>query len=294
MRSNPVRFIAFLISVFLIAGSDASFGQIRPATGTYRILLVGDSWAEVTFLHRSLERVFTEQGLPDIRVKGDRTAIGGSRADQWAKPDRLALVERELTENPTLDFVHVFLGGNDLNGAWNRALSQEEQQALFARIAKDLSILVERCLSVREDVQVVLCGYDYVNFEEPRWIGDVPWCATEAIWSKLGRPTPAEINQAFIDLEEHKKELAAGSKRVHHLDNFGLMQCRYGYPARGLAAQAFSPGGDENLPSPPEALNDRKDCLHLSREGYDLLAENAFLKVYSGFFQAERASTRKP
>jgi len=98
-----------------------------------RILLVGDSWP--MFLSTGLFFWYYDNGsafrdiLPQMGYGrwgdlGDRTALGGSMITEWSTNEvryappygwigLLDLIQRELTEYPTLDIVHLCLGGND-------------------------------------------------------------------------------------------------------------------------------------------------------------------------------------
>ncbi len=251
---------------------------------TERVLLLGDSWAHVMWLARSLSTVFAEEGFPEVIERGDHTAVGGTRADQWRKPERLALLAKELAEHPTIDIVHVSLGGNDFFSTWKVSLSDEEEARVLGTIASNLEIVVNHILAQRENLTVLLCGYTYLNFEEPRASGAVPWCAEEgdlSIYSKLGKPTPAELNEGLRRLESRKAALAEKNPRVVYVNNLGLMQYEYGYPSKGIAPKTVPlPEGVPDLPSPPESLNLAQDCAHLSPEGYKTLAKNCFEKFY--------------
>ncbi|MCG3197404.1 MAG: hypothetical protein GHCLOJNM_01890 [bacterium] len=255
-----------------------------PAGRTERVLLLGDSWVHVMWLAKSLGTVFAEEGFPEIIERGDNTAVGGTRADQWRKPERLAILTRELAEHPTIDIVHVSLGGNDFFNSWKVSLSDEEEARVLDLIASNLEVVVNHILAQRENLTVLLCGYAYLNFEEPRASGAVPWCAEEgdlSIYSKLGKPTPSELNEGLRKLEDRKAALAEKNPRVAYVNNLGLMQYEYGYSSKGIAPKTVPlPEGDPSLPSPPEALNLGQDCAHLSPEGYKALARNCFEKFY--------------
>jgi hypothetical protein len=253
--------------------------------GTYRVLLVGDSWAAVSWLHESLRKSFAEIGRPSTWEKGDVTSIGGSRADQWKEPEKLDLVTRELTAHPSIDCVHVFLGGNDFVNAWNAGLTPAETERSLQRIVDDLAILVDCCLAQQSNVSVVLCGYDYLDFVETTEAAEVPWCATGAVWEKLGNPSPRQLNDAFADLETRKAELADSNPRVFHVNNFGQMQYHFGYPSKNVAPFTLEPPGNPDWPSPPEALNNGLDCMHLNEEGYLVLARNCCEQFYEDHFK---------
>lgn len=277
-----LRSLLFFISCLLLAGSPtrAEFCERTP-----RVLMLGDSWAHVMWLAQSLRTAFDEAGLGGIVEQGDVTAIGGSRADQWKKADKLALITHELARYPAIDTVHISLGGNDFFSKWKATQSDAEQEQVFTSIAADLEVLIGHILFQRSDLSVFLCGYTYLNFEETRAAGVVPWCASSgegSIWARMGSPSSLALNQALARLEQYKARLADQNPRVTHLNNLGLMQYQYGYPSRGIAPKSVPlPDGDPNLPSPPEALNNSLDCAHLSPEGYLVLARHCVNNFYA-------------
>jgi hypothetical protein len=99
-----------------------------PAVGQeFRVLLVGDSWAELMWFNQSLRTVFAEEGHPEILEKGDVTALGGTTAAEWTTPSFLQLITDELDANPTLEVVQLTLGGNDFlagqpGGGWYQGM----------------------------------------------------------------------------------------------------------------------------------------------------------------------------
>lgn len=283
----------FLIPFLLVTGlpSQAEFCEPKP-----RVLLLGDSWAHVMWLAKSLRTAFDEAGLGDVVEKGEITAIGGTRADQWKKADKLALVSQELIEFQTLDTVHISLGGNDFFSKWKTSQADSEQEQVFTTIAADLKVLIDHILHERSNLRVFLCGYTWLNFEETRAAGVVPWCVSSgegSIWARMGSPTPRILNQALARLEFHKALLADPDARVFHLDNLGLMQYHFGYPSRGIPPKSVPlPEGDPSLPSPPEAMNNALDCAHLSEEGYLVLARNCVTRFYEQQYRPRGDSLR--
>ncbi len=258
------------------------------ATPKERVLLVGDSWAQVMWLAGSLRTAFDELGYSDVLERGDVTVLGGSRADQWKKPEKLSLITSELASHPSLDLVHISLGGNDFFTKWKTSLTPDQEIQVLTGITSDLNALIQHTLSQREDVSVLVCGYTYLNFEETREAGLVPWCAASggsAIWPVMEKPTPLQLNMGLAHLEAFKAALADEDPRISHVNNLGLMQYWFGYPSKGIAPQTVPlPEGNPEIPSPPEALNNGLDCAHLSPEGYLVLARNCVKEFYAPHF----------
>jgi len=253
-----------------------------------RVLLVGDSWAEFLWFNRSLSSVFAANGSPEITEKGDRTALGGTTAAEWAGPEGLGLLSDEIAANPSLEVIQITLGGNDIlagesDGGWFVGMGEVAQAALFARIASDIATVVDHVLAADPDLRVVLSAYDYPNFVD----GSPLVCA--GLWSDLGLPTPREINTASVGFDAVIAELAASRPRVTFVSHGGILQRDFGFPDRGIAPGQLQPPGDLTLPSPPEAMlgiPGLLDCIHLSPAGYHSIAQNLWDRFYRNFFSA--------
>lgn len=82
---------------------------------TPRILVVGDSWTPA--MPSRIQSVLNGLGLGEYTAVGGSTTLGGTTAAQWASPSYLALITQELTDHPTIDIVHLSMGGNDMLGS---------------------------------------------------------------------------------------------------------------------------------------------------------------------------------
>jgi len=256
--------------------------------GTYRVLLVGDSWAQFIWFDGSLRARFAAEGHPDVWEKGDVTAIGGSTAAEWAQPGRLQLVADELAANPPIDLLQLTIGGNDFlagisGGGWHTGLSQVQEEALLDAIMADIETVLDFALGLDPTLEIVLSFYDYTNFVETL-SGPLGGSCTST-WENLGSPTPLEINQAQIRFVDRAEAIVMARPRVRLVRHSGAMQAHFGYPAQGIAPGELTPPGDPTLPSPPEAMRFfGSDCFHLNPEGYDVLAANLWEGFYSDFF----------
>lgn len=234
---------------------------------TPRILLVGDSWASLLYANRSFEVALEEAGFTDVGVEGLYTAIPGSTSKQWTQPQWLEVITRELNRHPTIDIVHVSLGGNGFLRQWHGKMAPEDRDRLFQSITDEIEVVVRHILSVRDDLRVTINNYDYVNATHDSTI--------------------PELNRAGMVLSGMKRDLAQRLDRVEYIHNYGLMQYHFGIP--GVAkpgevpypgqAPDFSPwpGGNDNYGNPPEAMQDK---IHLSREGYHVLAKHCIDVFY--------------
>lgn len=270
--------------VLVISVSTLNFAY----SSEYKMLLLGDSWVQAMYQMKSFQQVFEQHGYPDFKIKGDKTAIGGTTAAFWAKPEKLDIISTELKDNPSIKYVQIFLGGNDilsgkLRKGWHTKLSEQDAVLLYDKIAANMAKIVNCCLNNRPDVKVVISGYDYLNFEYANSIDpNGPSCL---LWQNLGCPHPAEINKVFYSLEQKIIALSEENPRLIYVSNFGLMQ----YNFEGInkdSNDVYSPPGDINLPCPPTLLNGNgRDSIHLNPKGYLLVAENLFNKFYASDFR---------
>ncbi len=250
----------------------------------FRVLLVGDSWAEFMWDDRSLRTVFADEGHPDILEKGDVTAISGSTAADWATPASRQLITDELLANPTIDLVQLTMGGNDFlagisGGGWFVGMPPEDEQALFDRVAGDIQTVIDHILDLDADIHIVLSFYDYPNFQESL-SGLLGFFCTD-LWEDLGEPTPEQINLAQVSFLDRAEQLADTIPQVSLVRHLGFMQHHFGYPSLGIPPGALDPPGDVTLPSPPEAMRFLgNDCFHLGSIGHSVLARNLWDHFY--------------
>ncbi len=283
----PSRRLCLALAALLLLPPLAARGHAQAPVE--RVLVVGDSWAEAVWATRSLSWAFARFGHGDKVEVGDTTAFAGSTAAEWATPAWLAMIDAALQAHPTVDLVHLQIGGNDFLGGWSLHLTQAQEDALFQQIENDVTTVVGHVLAWDPGLQVVLVGYDYPNFEELR-LSD-PYYA--ALWQLMGRPTPVQLNDAMLRMSARLARWAAGQSRVHFINHWGLMQHSHGYaslgippwtlPRPGNEPQGWRPfaGGDPSLPSPPEALF---DAIHLDLKGYRTLTVSCTRWFYDAWF----------
>lgn len=251
-----------ILAAFLVALSAGSVLAETP-----RILLVGDSWAWFMWLGRSFEKALDEAGLGQYEERGLYTTVPGSTSYQWVNPEWLSLIDKAVDIDPTLDVVHLSLGGNGFLRQWNGTMPDAERDRLFQEIVDNIEVVVKHCLDLKPEMNVVICNYDYVNASR--------------------KSTVAELNRAGMVLAKMKKGLADKYDRVHYVQNYGLMQHHFGFaphfdagevPYPGQAPNyAPWPGGNDEYGSPPDAM---MDSIHLTEEGYKVLADHCIKVLY--------------
>ncbi|HNT87198.1 MAG TPA: hypothetical protein PKL84_04975, partial [Candidatus Hydrogenedentes bacterium] len=249
-----------------------------------RILYVGDSWTYAPWNQspKALRHVLQQVGLGDYEENGELALLRATAAD-WNAPDVLNAITQKLNQYPTIDTVHISLGGNDLNVGVQGNFSSGHIDNLITQTMNHIRAVVNHCLSVRPNIRVAICGYDYLNIAEGYTWGtwqnpynpyeiiiyvasiENPTALFLAAWGIhvqvflpdfpwLGWTTPQQIeqnqikvNNVFIELERRKKDLALEMNRVTYIHNFGVMQGWYGIPSLYIPANpAYFPDGPGN------------------------------------------------
>ncbi len=293
-------FVVFLLSVATVT----ALADTPPPLSNPRLLLVGDSWAMFLSAFRSFPRAFEERELPTPGIVP--LYWPGSEASDWNAFFPKLVLAWTLRRHPSLEVAVVSLGGNDLLGDYNTGLTAQDQDALYDRIRTDLEAVVTFLLSQKADLQIVLCGYDYMNFVES--VKNTLFDAYRRTWIEAGKPNAEEVNVVLIRLATIQQDIADTYDRVTFVNNFGLMQWAYGYPAVALPPKTVPLpalriedgvplGGDHRLPSPPEAMLSVwffVDAIHLSPNGYRLLAGNVIDRALAPILYPEKTLTPQP
>ena len=269
-----------LLLLFLL-GSFTLFAQNR-------VLIIGDSWAQLQIDNNTHAQVFTDNGFAGIGIDpaSDSTADNGKEASDWAMPDQLQIIANTIAANPDIDTVQVTLGGNDFLNNWDANMTMMEQDAVQQQILVDLTIIVDFILAQDSKIEVILSFYDYPNFVDT--ISGITGVFCNNLFTDMAQPSVVELNTASRAFELAYTQIAINNPRVYHVSHFGLMQSFFGFPAQGILPGDIMPPGDISRTSPLEAMRDFglgiRDCFHLSPEGYEFLIQNAFDGYFHGRF----------
>ncbi len=255
-----------------------------PSYAVDRILVVGDSWAAGVAGFRIFEQVFEARGIEGVEVVGNKTAIGGSRADQWATnhQGKLDVLTSELEAHPTIDIVHLSIGGNDfLNHCFKNDITEatpETRTEKWEAICSDIEKIVERILQVRPGARVLLCDYDFLD---PKKIGE-----TYGLHAK-GAPSTGEMNAALVELGRSKLALARRIDRLEYVQNYGLLQFHFGIEGMAEPKTVPFPGKPPDYAPFPGGNTEygsgvgMPDGVHPTPEGYFRIVENCFDPFYA-------------
>ena len=257
--------------------SVACLEACKPQT---RILVAGDSWAWIMELLKTFENPLVYD-IAYIASPGD-TAENWNLYRDWE-------VRGLLESNEGIDIVVLSLGGNDLMYRGSIHQTEEEKAELIDEIGGHLEGVIDNILSVRFDVKIALLSYDYPNWDE-----SMEWPLSREFYhydyERIGSPEAAiEVNGYIQRLGLEKWRIADERDRVVFVNNYGLMQWKFGYgkygiPPGSLPHPGYSPegpvfGGDPEYYSPPMGMLSVPllycDAYHLSPGGYQQIMRNA-------------------
>ncbi len=249
-----------------------------------RILLAGDSWSAFLHAYGSFHTVLPEYtGLEEYRSLGYKTSIVGVSSSGYNQPEILALVSEELAAYPTVDIVHLSLGGNSIlyGDSWQPGMTPAQEQALYNQITGEIEDVIDYVLAIRPDIRIGLCGYTFVDHDRDG-------------------ATVQEMNEALVGMEQAKLALTQSKERVYYIHHLGLMQYHYGVPDAeppitpetlpypgGYPAYTPMPGGTVAHNAPLEALVDND--IHLTQAGYTILARRCVDEFYEEWLSWPKA-----
>lgn len=288
-----------LVTAFRRALPLVILGLLVGVSGTAdspRILIVGDSWAAGTLGFKAFEQVLAKHDVEGVEVVGATTALGGSRADQWASnhKGKLEALRLALEEHPTIGIVHISIGGNDfLRAAMEEGVvtaAPEARRAVWERIWGDIETLLETIRAIRPGIHILLNDYDYLN----------PDLMTKTYGMTFPEDVTAEtLNRALLECAEFKRAKAEESKRCDYIQHFGVLQHYYGIPPQcekgALPLPGLPPdytpfaGGDPSLPNSTDAM---PDGVHPMPDGYVHIVERCYQAFYDAWLDEATVEAR--
>jgi len=253
-----------------------------------RILIVGDSWAVTVWAGRAIDQVLQEYGINDVESVGDLTARGGSTAEDWTAPDWLAAITQQLNAYPTIDTVHLIIGGNDVLSkikttnvftGWPALL----RESWWQEIQNNVQVIVNYCLMHPQVKHVVISDYDYLNRAT---VQVIYWILGQTF--DFGGMTQGQVNTAFIEVGLKKLAVAQRTPGCYYVQNFGLLQYHHNTPAGAPHPGVYPdyspyPGGNSDYPMPDAAFDTIQigpfslpgDGIHPSVEAHKVMVRNA-------------------
>jgi len=276
------------------------FDQLEERSLLAGIITIGDSWAWLIAanapgsapaapgFNNSLQTVLNAFH-PGKTVYNE--SFAGGTAGQHAT--LLGDITTRINAHPDADVVWLSSGGNDLllgiaGGGFYRG--NPNNPAVYAAIAANVNTVVNHILSIRPDIQVVIEGYDYTNFWDTGTAAQQLAVNLNVIKTGnvgLDAIQNSELNQGFRDAEQGKIAIANGSRRVHHIYNFGLNTSFNGYNGYfgNWPGQGFYPPDQYNALPTRASLMNTTDPIHLNSSGYLNLALYAQSQYLNTVFQ---------
>lgn len=255
------------------------------------MLVLGDSWAYFSWSNNSYNENLNRFGLSDKKAYSTATlSVNGTKASNFFTQSRIQELRTVLNDNPSIEYIHFSLGGNDILGTYNinntPAQNQQDYQTLFTNIKAGIDTIH----SIDSSLKILIAGYDYPNFEETIQNFVIPsQHPFYNKWTSMGQPTASQLNNILIEITDLFIDSTNVWNNVYFVNNLGLMQNTYGqstpltvapggtYPAGSLTV----PNGLPNYPSPIACLNfGGVDSFHLNDEGYEHFIKRHFQEYY--------------
>ncbi len=264
-----------------------------------RILIVGDSWAASIATQAvdvkgfgSFDAVLDECGLGAYRTEGATTAWGGRKASNWVKPEHLAHIDEALRKYPTIDLIHLIIGGNDFlalaaKGRSIASYGNEELERHYDTIANNIQAIVNHCLALRADVRVLISDYDYL---------DAAKAQAAPYGFDFAGATPKQLNEAFVALGRRKLAIAQRTDRCGYVSNWGVLQHAFSAavppPPLPGGPPDFTPytGGDIAAPMPAEASVG--DGIHPTHRAHRTILRRCMDQWYAKWLKPVAATAR--
>lgn len=260
-----------------------------------KVLLVGDSWAFFMSVDQTINNAFRKWGHSNYRyLTNSVIAENGAETDDFQRPDKRRVIDSLIQAYPSIEVIHLSIGGNDYLGDWKVSNTPAQTDSLFVKVKTRLEDVIDFLKSTRPGIKVMWGGYTYPNFGEVLTAGNAlgtnhPFYGT---WQGMEFPTFAQLNGLLNRVSDSMTVYADNDPQVEFFNATGLMQYTYGQAtALGIAPggtyPAFTqplPYGDPNYPSPRNSMRDylgiTKDCFHLSAKGYLDMLEYHTEKFY--------------
>lgn len=196
--------------------SVALFATLAEAQ-TPRILLIGDSWAQLESESDAFGQALQNAGLGQFDERS--VARGGSTASGWANTSSmLESITDAVTDSPSIDIFFIQLGGNDFFRAGGTQSSESDFAAFWATVWDDIQVVIDHIQTLKPDAKIIYSNYDYTN---------------DAAGTHLGLRT---LGQEAI-------ARAALDSNVYYLNTLGLAHHLLGVPGQFEAGERPAPGG---------------------------------------------------
>ncbi len=279
-----------LYTFLFIAFNLSLLAQCNPTIP--KILIIGDSWAFFSWQGDSYNENCNRFGFSDVEALSNNTlSVNGTKASNFfTDAPRVQELRDVLSNNPTIEYIHFSLGGNDLLGTYHTTNTSNQNIQDYNTLMISIQAGLDTIFSINPNLKVLISGYDYPNFEET--ILNFPVPSQHPFYNKwvgMGQPTAAQLNQELINISARITDSCNVWNNVSFVNNLGLMQNTYGQPTNLTVAPGGTyaagsltvPQGLPNYPSPVSALQlNGLDSFHLSNNGFEQFIKRHFQEYY--------------
>lgn len=280
--------VVLFISLVLFK-SISSYSQCND--DEQKMLVLGDSWAFFSWSNNSYNENFNRFGLSDKKAYSTATlSVNGTKASNFFTPARIQELTDALNDNPSIEYIHFSLGGNDILGTYHVNNTSAQNSQDYFDLLTDIKSGIDIIHNINPNLKVFLSGYDYPNFEETIQNFVIPsQHPFYDKWGDMGQPTASQLNSVLIDVTNMFIDSVAVWENVEFVSNLGLMQNTYGQstplsvaPGGTYAAGSLTvPNGLPNYPSPITSLNfSGTDSFHLNNNAYEHFIKRHFQEYY--------------
>lgn len=257
------------------------------------VLLVGDSWAFFMGVDQTINDVFEQWGHSDKKFFTNLTlAENGAETVDFLQQGKQDEIEQQLLDKPSIEIVHLSIGGNDVLGSWNTNMTQAQTDSIKNQVKDSIIAVIDFIQSVRPGIQVVWSGYCYSNFKEVIEGQLIPSAHPfYGTWEDMNFPDNQTINTVLNSFTDLMYSVYENDPDVHVIKATAMMQYTFGqidplevapfgtYPAESAPLSE----GFVDYPSPKPSMRNygiTKDCFHLSIQGYEDLISYQTQKYY--------------
>lgn len=285
-----------LLFLLLAISSATSYSQCIE-TPQPKVLLIGDSWAFFMNTDQTFNNAFKNWGHSNYKfVSNTIVSENGAEAPDFMTPTKQTEIQNLINQNPSIEVIHLSIGGNDMMGDWKISMSPGAVDSLGAKVQANIDSVMRFLKTTKPGIRIVWGGYCYPNFKEV--INTSPLQSSHPFfqtWQDMEFPDFLEINNLLNRFSDTVAGRAAADPQLDFVNATGLMQYTFGQSsplgvAPGGTYAPFSlplPLGDPAYPSPAVSMRDyfvTKDCFHLSAPGYLALIEYNTQKFYHKLF----------
>ena len=258
-----------------------------------RVLLVGDSWAFFMNTESTINYALTRGGHSNYTfVSNSNLSVNGAKTDNVMSSATETEIRNQLNQHPSIDFVHLSIGGNDFLGGWDTSMTQAQTDTLMTNVFVKLDSVIRFIKSVRPGIKILWSGYCFTNFKESITTSVAPTSHPfYSTWQGMKFPDFYQINRVQNQISQRFRAYSDTTPNIYFVESTGLMQHVYGQPSpmsvppTGTYAPLTSPidTGFTDYPSPLVSMRNYgifKDCYHLSTDGYRYLLGYHTQKYY--------------